>query len=159
MRRKENSNVSGDDKADRQIYFWEPWFFIFFGIFHLHRIWALIDRASYASFWMGILENKGWPYFLIMGLLGTLCVLGIITFVRSLKHNYLWRWIYIMGGAYLLFDLFAIATGMKAWMDLLSIMFDTHSGYWVPVWSSFIVMGAAVSVLGIILLRKRSESK
>ena len=64
---------------EKHIYSWEPWFFIFFGLFHMHRIWALLDRSSYASFWMGIMHDKGWPYFLIMGILAGLCILGIVT--------------------------------------------------------------------------------
>lgn len=77
----------------KKIYLWEPWFFIFFGLFHIHRIWALIDRESYASFWMVILNSKGLPYFMIMGILAILCVLGIITFIKNRKNNYWWRWI------------------------------------------------------------------
>ena len=69
----------------KRIYSWEPWFFIFFGLFHMHRIWAIIDRETYASFWMGIMENKGLPYYLIMGILAGLCILGIITFIRERK--------------------------------------------------------------------------
>ena len=141
----------------KRIYFWEPWFFIFFGLFHMHRIWALIDRSSYASFWMGIMEKKGLPYFLIMGILAGLCILGIITFVRERKTNYIWRWIYLFGGAYVLLDLFAIATGLKVWQKLLEVMFDTASPYWNYVWGFFILLGMAVFVLGIRLLIKMKK--
>ena len=72
----------------KEIYAWEPWFFMFFGLFHLHRIWAFIDRESYASFWMGIMENKGIAYFGIMGILAALCVLGIVTFIKNRKSNF-----------------------------------------------------------------------
>ena len=140
----------------KTVHAWEPWFFLFFGVFHLHRIWALIDRESYASFWMGILESKGWPYFLLMGVLAGLCVLGIVTFIRERGHNYWWRWIYIGGGSYVLFDLFAIATGMKLWADLLAKMFDVDSPYWNVVWGLFIILGGLVFVLGLRLLKKRS---
>ena len=75
----------------KKIYCWEPWFFMFFGLFHLHRIWGLFDRESYASFWMGILENKGVPYYATMGVLALLCVAGIVVFIRERKHNYWWR--------------------------------------------------------------------
>ena len=44
---------------EKKVLIWEPWFFMTFGLFHLHRIWGLIDRDSYAGFWMGILESKG----------------------------------------------------------------------------------------------------
>ena len=63
----------------KKIYEWEPWFFMFFGLFHLHRIWGLIDRTSYADFWIGILESKGIFYFVLMGILAFLCVCGIAT--------------------------------------------------------------------------------
>ena len=140
----------------KRIYTWEPWFFMFFGLFHMHRIWALIDRESYASFWVGIMEKKGLSYFVIMGILAGLCVLGIITFIRERRRNYIWRWIYLCGGAYVLFDLFAIATGLKVWQQLLKVMFDTTSPYWNTVWGFFILLGTAVFVLGISLMFERS---
>ncbi|MBO4638431.1 MAG: hypothetical protein J5710_01605 [Treponema sp.] len=139
----------------KKIYAWEPWFFIFFGVFHLHRIWALIDRNSYASFWFGIMNNKGAAYFILMGILATLCVLGIITFFREIKNNYWWRFIYLGGGLYVLFDLFAIATGLKIWQKILTAMFDTQSSAWNYIWGFFILLGALVFALGLYLLRKR----
>ena len=136
----------------RKIYAWEPWFFIVFGLFHLHRIWGLFDREGYASFWMGLLENKGAPYFIIMGVMAALCILGIVTFIRERKHNFWWRWVYLFGGSYVLFDLFAIATGLKFWSRLLEMMFDTASPYWSIIWTFFVLLGAFVFVLGINLL-------
>ena len=141
----------------KRIYSWEPWFFIFFGLFHMHRIWALIDRETYASFWMGIMENKGLSYFLIMGILAGLCILGIIMFIREWKANYIWRWIYLFGGAYVLFDLFAIAIGLDVWQKLLAAMFDTNSSYWNIIWGFFILLGTAVFALGIILMVKQKK--
>ena len=138
---------------------WEPWFFIFFGVFHMHRIWGLFDRESYAAFWLGIMNEKGWAYFLIMGILGGWCVLGIVTFFRCRGNNYRWRWIYIGGGSYLLFDLFAIAAGLGFWQQLLDRMFDTSSACWNIVWGFFILLGAFVFVLGIALMRKLRQEK
>lgn len=143
----------------KRVYSWEPWFFIFFGLFHLHRIWALVDRGSYASFWLGVQRNKGVIYFLLMGFLSVLCVLGIITFIRERKNNYWWRWIYICGGSYLLFDLFAILTGLTAWQKLLDRMFDTQTAYWNLVWGFFIILGGFVFVLGSTLLIKTQKEK
>ena len=69
----------------KKIYKWEPWFFLFFGVFHLHRIWALIDREGYASFWQKILDfmfdtqspywNFIWGFFILLG--GFVFALGI----------------------------------------------------------------------------------
>lgn len=143
----------------KKIYAWEPWFFMLFGLFHLHRIWALFDREGYASFWLGLVENKGTTYFLIMGLLAILCVVGIATFIIERKYNYWWRWIYICGGSYLLFDLFAIATGIEFWNRLLMNMFDISSNYWNAIWIAFIMLGGFVFVVGVKLLVKYNKQK
>lgn len=143
----------------KKVEIFEPWFFIFFGVFHLHRIWGIFDRRSYASFWLGVMENKGLFYYFLMGCLSMLCILGIITFFKNLKNNYWWRWIYIFGGSYLLFDLFAIATGLKFWQELLMKMFDISAPYWNLLWSVFILMGGAVFIIGISLLFKRKNRK
>ena len=143
----------------KRIYSWEPWFFIFFGLFHLHRIWALIERKTYAAFWTEIMKNKGAPYFIIMGILAVLCILGIVTFIHERKANFMWRWIYILGGAYVLFDLFAIASGLELWQKLLAVLFDTASPYWNCIYCFFILLGAIVFILGICLMRKRASAK
>lgn len=123
-----------------------------FGLFHLHRIWGLIDRDSYAAFWLGVMENRGLFYFVLMGILALLCVLGVATFVKNRNNNYWWRWIYLFGGIYLLFDLFAIAIGLEFWHQLLLWMFDVTSIYWNAVWSFFLLLGGFAFVLGIKLL-------
>lgn len=138
-----------------KIYFYEPWFFILFGIFHMHRIWGIIDRKSYADFWINTMNEKGVFYYTLMGVLSTLCILGIITFIKKRNNNYWWRWIYIFGGSYVLFDLFAIATGLKFWKELLLLMFNTEAVYWNVLWGTFIVLGMAVCILGVTLLKKK----
>ena len=142
----------------KKIYLWEPWFFIFFGIFHLHRIWGLADRNSYAEFWLGILENKDAIYFILMGVLASLCILGIVTFIKNRNNNSWWRWIYIFGGTYVIFDLFAIAVELKFWNNLLMMMFDVNSPYWNIIWSFFILLGGFVFMLGIVLFRQRKQN-
>lgn len=136
---------------------YEPWFFILFGLFHLHRIWGLFDRKSYADFWIGIMEQKGAIYYFIMSIMAILCILGILTFFKNLHNNYWWRWIYLFGGVYVLFDLFAIATGLSFWHELLLWMFDIYSPYWNVLWSFFVLMGGAIFLLGVMLLIKRKQ--
>lgn len=139
----------------KKIYIFEPFFFLFFGLFHLHRIWALVDRVPYADFWIHVMEQKGLFYFGLMGILAALCVLGIFTFFKNLHQNYWWRYIYLFGGGYLLFDLFAIAAGLSFWHNLLLAMFDVDSSYWTLLWSGFVFLGMFSFVLGCVLLRKR----
>lgn len=153
--RKRPNNLGKAEKNMRKIYAWEPWFFIFFGLFHMHRIWGLIHRQSYADFWLGILAEKGLFYFALMGLLALLCICGIIVFFRHMKSNFCWRWIYLFGGGYLLFDLFAIAIDLKVWNRLLLMMFDVQSPYWNGIWGFFILLGAFVLGLGCVLFYQR----
>ena len=141
----------------KKIYSFEPWFFIFFGIFHLHRVWGLIDRETYTAFWMGVMDEKGPIYFGLMGCLSLICIAGIITFFRNIRHNFWWRWIYICGGSYVLFDMFAIATGLTFWRNLLNAMFDITAWYWNLLWGGFIVMGGIVFVLGVKLLLDKEK--
>lgn len=136
----------------KKIKFYEPWFFILFGVFHLHRIWGLIDRKSYADFWIGTLESRNAFYYGLMIILAVLCILGIVSFFQNIRHNYWWRFIYIAGGSYLLFDLFAICVRLEFWNKLLLWMFDTTSPYWNVIWSGFILLGGFVFCLGIKLL-------
>ena len=138
----------------RKIHKWEPLTFIFFGIFHLHRIWAFVDRESYALFWLGVMKSKGLMYYLLMGVLAVLCILGIVTFFREFGRNYWWRLIYLFGGSYLLFDLLAIATGLEFWQKVLEEMFDTQTAYWNIVWGFFVLLGGLAFALGITLLIK-----
>jgi hypothetical protein len=142
---------------DKRILAWEPWFFMAFGLFHLHILWGLIDRSAYTGFWIGVLENRGLFYFVLMGTLAALCILGILTFIKNLRNNYWWRWIYLFGGIYVLFDLFAVAAELEFWNKLLLWMFDVKSGYWDILWLSFILLGGFVSVLGIKLLLQRKR--
>lgn len=125
----------------------------------MHRIWGILDRESYADFWINIMNEKGLLYYTLMGILAVLCILGIATFIKNFRHNYWWRWIYIFGGSYLLFDLFAIATGLKYWKQLLIAMFNTEATYWNLLWGTFIILGVSVFILGLILLKKRNDYK
>lgn len=141
----------------KKIYAWEPYFFMFFGLFHLHRIWGLVDRKSYADFWVGLMESKGIMYFVVMILLASLCVLGITTFLKNKGKNYWWRWIYIFGGSYVIFDLFAIAIGLEVWNNLILMMYDINAPYWNVLWLAFILLGGFVFTLGVRLLVQRKR--
>ena len=94
---------------------------------------------------------------MIMGTLAFLCILGIVTFIRERNRNYIWRWICLSGGAYVLFDLYAIAAGLGFWQGLRTAMFDVTSPYWNIIWGSFVLLGTAVFVLGIRLLAERKR--
>ena len=134
----------------------EPLFFLFFGAFHLHRVWGLADRESYAAFWLGVLTQKGPLYFGLMGLLAVLCLAGVATFFRNWGRNPWWRWIYLFGGSYVLFDLLAIAAGLSFWHSLLAWMFDVTSPCWNFLWGFFVLLGGASAALGLSLLVRRT---
>ena len=144
-----------DGKTARPIHWFEPWFFLLFGLFHLHRVWGLLDRDGYAAFWLGVLESRGWFYFALMGLLAALCLAGVWAFLRRRRERAWWRWIYVLGGGYVLWDLFAIAAGLDFWQNLLYSMFDTALPCWDLLWGGFVLLGAGAFVLGLALLARR----
>ena len=140
-----------------QLHWFEPWFFLFFGLFHLHRIWGLFDRRGYAGFWLGVLEERGALYFSLMGLFAALCFAGLWAFFRCRRDNPWWRWLYVFGGGYVLWDLFAIAAGLDFWRALLYGMFDVSSPFWNLIWGGFTALGGGVFLLGLFLLRQRTR--
>ena len=132
----------------------EPVFFLFFGVFHLHRIWGLIDRKGYSDFWLSVMNNRDWFYFSLLGILSLLCIVGIAVFIKCKGHNYWWRWVYIFGGGYLLFDLFAIFIKLEIWKNLLYWMFDITNPYWNIVLGIFISLGLFSLIAGISISKK-----
>ena len=62
------TKMKGNLEQYEKIHRFEPWFFMFFGIFHLHRIWGIIDRNSYAEFWINVMESRGIFYFALIGI-------------------------------------------------------------------------------------------
>lgn len=142
-----------------KIYCFEPVIFLFFGVFHMHRIWAFIDRTGYANFWLGLCSNQGVLYFLLMGILASLCLLGIIVFTKNKGNNYWWRWIYIFGGGYVLFDLCSIFIKLEVWNQLLRMMFDTTSQYWNIIWGFFIIIGFLSFLLGVHIIKLIKQTK
>ena len=80
----------------RKIFWIEPLFFLLFGVFHLHRLWALMDKSAYVAFWLGVLEERGATYLGLMGVLVLLCVAGLSVFFRTRRPW--WRRLHLLGG-------------------------------------------------------------
>ena len=142
-----------------KLFWFEKDFFLFFGIFHIHRVWGLIDRKGYSDFWLSVMNNRDWFYFALAGLLLVFCIMGIVIFIKNRDKNYWWRWIYLFGGAYLLFDLFAISVGLDFWERLLYWMYDITNPYWNILWGTFIGLGVFSSAIGISITRKLLRCK
>lgn len=134
------------------IYWFEPVFYLFFGLFHIHRIWGLIDRKSYADYWLSLLAEKNVMYYVLMITLLILCISGIVVFVKNIGKNYWWRWVYIFGGGYVLFDVMAVLLGIRWWNDLLLFMYNINSPFWNTIWGGFVLIGILSLSLGVYLL-------
>ena len=91
-------------KYKSKIVWFEPIIFLFFGVFHLHRIWGLFDRSNYAKFWLSIMSNRGCVFYVSMAILSALCIAGIVVFVK--------KW---------------VALVLSIWRDLRFIWFICHS--------------------------------
>lgn len=145
--------------AKSKIQWFEPIFFLFFGTMHTSRIWGFFDKKGYADAWLGLMYGKGIAYYLLMGCMAALCIMGMIVFIVNRGRNYRWRWVYVIGGGYVLFDLFAIATQLRFWQSLLLFMFDTESRYWYNIWGFFVLIGVLSLALGIYLCRQVYKQK
>ena len=144
---------------DKQIAFIEPLFFIFFGLLHLHRIWAFFDRKGYSSYWLSQMDNRNWFYFVMMGIMSVLCIAGIVLFVKHRGNNQWWRWVYIFGGGYVLFDLFSILIKLGFWKRLLYWMFDVTNQIWNVIWGTFCILGLASFIVGLALIKLIMQEK
>lgn len=143
-------------KKKSPVLWFEPIVFLFFGVFHLHRIWGLVSRESYARFWTSIMNDKGTVYYSLMSILAIMCIAGLVVFIKNIGQNYWWRWIYFLGGGYVLFDVIAILTNLKVWRNLLLNMFDVTNPYWNLIWGWFILIGFMSLILGIAILKKNN---
>ena len=141
----------------RKIFWIEPLFFLLFGVFHLHRLWALMDKSAYVAFWLGVLEERGATYLGLMGVLVLLCVAGLSVFFRTRRPW--WRWLYLLGGGYVLFDLAAIAAGWEVWDSLLRWMFDVDNPAWNWLWGGFSGLGLLSLLFGFYLLYQKINIK
>lgn len=132
----------------KKIYAFEPLIFIFFGLFHIHRIWGLIDRVSYADFWLDVMYKRGAVYYILMAVLAVSCVAGIAVFIKNRCNNYWWRWVYVFCGGYVLCDLFFISISFGPWLELIKAMFDIGAPYWNILWGGFVALGVLSLALG-----------
>lgn len=47
MKRTSETKTLMREKLDmKRVLFFEPWFFLFFGVFHLHRIWGVFGKMK-----------------------------------------------------------------------------------------------------------------
>jgi len=121
--------------------------FFFFGLFHIHRIWAFIDSKSYNKFWMNILENRG-PFLFILGfLLFIVSIMVTLYFVKYFKDKKWWRWIYLFGGIYLGIDSILNLLNNDFIKNIVIKMYTIKQPYYSVLWGLFILLGIVCIVL------------
>ena len=118
------------------IYKIESLFFMFFGAFHLHRIWAFVDPKAYSLFWLSLSNNKNIFTYLLGILIFLLFVFAILTFLLNLKMIRWWRWIYLFGGTYIFFDSLLNLLNVKFMLNLVTFMFTAPVPQYYFIWGS-----------------------
>ena len=86
---------------------------------------------------------------MLMLVLVMFCLVGIITFIKNRGNNFWWRWIYLFGGGYVLFDVAAVVLNVSVWHKLLIFMFDSETPHYYFIWGFFCIAGAGILVLGL----------
>ena len=69
--------------------------------------------------------------------------------LSELGRNPWWRWIYLFGGRYVLFDLPAHCRRPVLWHSLLAWMFDVTSPAGIFLWGFSVLLGGASAALGL----------
>jgi len=115
--------------------------FLFFGLFHIHRIWAFIDSKSYNEFWLNILESRG-PFLFVLGfLLLIISIIVILYFIKNIKDIKWWRWIYLFGGIYLIIDNILNLLNNDFIKNVIIKMYTIKQPYYSILWGLFLVLG------------------
>jgi len=122
-------------------YKFESLFFLFFGLFHIHRIWAFIDSKSYNKFWLELLENRDISFFILGFLLFIITVIAIIYFIKNFKDKKWWRWIYLFGGIYLVIDSILNLLNVNIIKNIVVKMYTLKQPYYDILWGLFIILG------------------
>jgi predicted ferric reductase len=121
--------------------------FLFFGLFHAHRIWAFVDSKSYNKFWLNILESRG-TFFIIFGLLLLIMsIIVIIYFIKNFKYKKWWRWIYFFGGVYLIIDTILNLLNNNFIKNVVIKMYTIKQPYYSILWGLFIILGIICIIL------------
>jgi len=119
----------------------ESLFFLFFGMFHIHRIWAFIDSKSYNNFWLNILESRGQFFYSLGFLILIVSIIVIMYFIKSYKYKKWWRWIYLFGGIYLIIDSVLNILNNNLMKNIIIKMYTIKQPYYSILWGLFIILG------------------
>jgi uncharacterized membrane protein len=119
----------------------ESLFFLFFGLFHIHRIWAFIDSKTYNTFWLNILDSRGAFLFILGSLLLIMSIIVILYFIKNFKDKKWWRWIYLFGGIYLVMDTVLNLLNNNFIKNVVIKMYTVEQPYYSILWGLFIVLG------------------
>jgi hypothetical protein len=125
--------------------------FLFFGLFHIHRIWAFIDSKAYNNFWLGVLDNRGPSFFFLGVLLMILSIVVILYFLKNYKDKKWWRWIYLFGGIYVLFDSILNLLNNNFMINVVIKMYTIAQPYYYILWGLFILLGLVCIIICIYL--------
>jgi hypothetical protein len=125
----------------------ESIFFLFFGLFHTHRILAFIDAKAYNNFWLKILQNRNVPFYILGIILIILAIIVIIYFIKYFKEKKWWRWIYLFGGIYILIDCILNLLNNDYINCIVIKMYTLKQPYHNILWGFFIILGIICIVI------------
>jgi uncharacterized membrane protein len=119
----------------------ESLIFLFFGLFHIHRIWTFVDSKSYNKFWLNILESRGLFLFILGILLFVISIIVILYFIKNYRSKKWWRWIYLFGGIYLIMDTVLNLFNNHFIKNVVIKMYTLKQPYYSVLWGLFIILG------------------
>ena len=137
----------------------ESLFFVFFGLFHIHRIWAFIDVEAYNVFWLNVLKNRNLFFYILGIILVPLAIVAIAFFVKYFKEKKWWRWIYLFGGIYVLIDCILNLLDNSFMTYIVIKMYTLKQPFYNILWGFFILVGIICIIISKYLWSYSNENK
>lgn len=130
--------------------------FMFFGIFHVHRIWGLVNPSAYAEFWLNIINKEKYGALAIVLIIFALSF--VILFFTNLKKLRWWRWFYFCGGVYVLLDVFSNLARLGLIKKATIWMFTVTGPIWYLLWGFFTLLGFGCIMLSVYLWKRSNAN-
>ena len=128
-------------------YRFESLFYLFFGLFHMHRIWAFIDSKTYNDFWLSVLNNRNVLFNILGTILIILSIVLLIYFLNHYKENKWWRWIYLFGGIYVFVDCILNILNNNVIKYVVIKMYTLKQPFYNILWGFFILLGICCIII------------
>lgn len=140
-----------------KVYAFESPAFLLFGVFMVHRVWAIVNPPSFSNFWINAYFAKHPLILLVYALLAGLGLAGTWILIRTYRTYYWWRLFFPIIAAYGIQNVYKIWTQGEAWRDRILIYYHTGLRIWDLMWGLAVIAGFISIIFSQRVLKQRLE--